>query len=629
MYNDKDWATDHVRDIIQERLEKTSATTPFSFDDAFSDGDDSHADYAFSPVDIRADLARAVSYSQEDNEQDGAEESSCADVTEDTREPLPELPLDTSSLTPTFDANGLDTGFDSVSLSETPVENSEDHHYDVQEKAEVTDEVREQPHTRNGSTPETQHRAVDAEDSHSDPTASDATQESPPPSPPQSELPPDTSASEDEPETPPRETTHERSASTPPLRLSPTSVGSRPASSPSSPPSSISHKPKRSIGPSVFEKIVSRTRPPFLPPKSKDEDMKHLADWESMMKRSRAAEKKRRDALQDRRLARELQVEQSLYIWEKEILPDWKTVYRNPAMRKRWWAGIPTRLRATMWERAVGNSLALSQDTYRICLARAKRALSAGTFPTTSLSLIEEDVRSTLTCLHIFDPDSGPMYGELKDMLYAWVVSRSDEGLGYVKGIARIAAMILLNMSAGPGFIVMKNLLERHCMRSFYGGFSTKNDMEAYYRIFDTLLADGMPKIYFNFKQHHISPAEYLRDWIVPLFLDHLPFEACARLWDVILLEGDAFLYRASLAMLAILESRLFFPDKKELLELLRGENKAALEVARREGRPLNGGIYEIYGVDEETLWDRIEFMNDWWKDSTWNRLLQRELPEI
>ena len=69
------------------------------------------------------------------------------------------------------------------------------------------------------------------------------------------------------------------------------------------------------------------------------------------------------------------------------------------------------------------------------------------------------------------------MYAELKDMLYAWVVSRSDEGLGYVQGIARIAAMILLNMSASPGFIVMKNLLERHCMRSFYGGFSTKNDV--------------------------------------------------------------------------------------------------------------------------------------------------------
>jgi TBC1 domain family member 14 len=116
-------------------------------------------------------------------------------------------------------------------------------------------------------------------------------------------------------------------------------------------------------------------------------------------------------------------------------------------------------------------------DAYRICLARAKRALAAGTFPTTSLGLIDQDIQSTLPSLHIFYPNSGPMYEELKDMLYAWVVSRSDEGMGYIQGTARIAAMILINMSAGPGFIVMKNLLERHCMRSFYGGLSTQDDV--------------------------------------------------------------------------------------------------------------------------------------------------------
>jgi hypothetical protein len=109
------------------------------------------------------------------------------------------------------------------------------------------------------------------------------------------------------------------------------------------------------------------------------------------------------------------------------------------------------------------------------------------------------------------------------------------------------------------------------------------------HRIFDTLLADGMPKskvillhpflhitkpylapVYFNFKQHQISPAAYLPNWLLPLFLDHLPFEACARLWDILLLEGDPFLFRAALGILGVLEPRLFFPDRQELLELLR-----------------------------------------------------------
>ncbi|KAI0756334.1 rab-GTPase-TBC domain-containing protein [Daedaleopsis nitida] len=389
------------------------------------------------------------------------------------------------------------------------------------------------------------------------------------------------------------------------------------------------HRPSKSVGPSMLDKVVSKTRPTWLPPKPRAEDRKHLQDWEEMMKRSRAAEAKRREALQARRLAREQRIEDSISKWEREIVPDWTVVHRNTQLRMLWWQGIPTTLRASMWQNAVGNPLALSRDAYKTCLSRAKRALASGSFPTTVLALLEDDIATTLPSLHLFIPGKGPLYQDLKDMLCAWVVSRSDEGLGYVGGIAKIAAMILINMSPVQGFIVMRNLLERHCLRSFYGGMNSKDDVEAYYRIFDTLLADGMPKIYFNFKQHQVSPAAYLPDWLVPLFLDHLPFEACARVWDVIFLEGDAFLYRAALAVLGVLEPRLFFPDRKELLELLRGENKAALEVGKRNGMPLNNGRYEMYGIDEENLWERIASMDEWWRESTWKRLIERELPDL
>ncbi|KAF6766680.1 rab-GTPase-TBC domain-containing protein [Ephemerocybe angulata] len=390
------------------------------------------------------------------------------------------------------------------------------------------------------------------------------------------------------------------------------------------------HKYNRSSGgPSAFEKVRSKTRPVFLPPKPRQEDDKHMADWQHMMKQSRVAAEKRRKALQDRRLVREKAIEESLHIWEREIVPDWKVVFKNPQLRKLWWRGIPTKLRASMWEKAAGNPLALSKDHFRICSSRAKRALASGVFPQDILGLIEEDVRTTLPGLHIFHHETGPLYSDLKDILYAWVVARSDEGLGYILGAARVAAMMLINLPIQNAFNVMRNLLDRHCLRSFYGGEQAKDDVEAYYRIFDTLLADGMPKIYFNFKQHQISPSAYLLDWLIPLFLNHLPFEACARVWDVLILEGDSFLFRAAIGILAVLEPRLFFPDRRELLELLQGENKPALEVAKRDGISLDGGKYEIYGVDEETLWDRIDQMEDWWKESTWTRLIQRELPDL
>lgn len=73
---------------------------------------------------------------------------------------------------------------------------------------------------------------------------------------------------------------------------------------------------------------------------------------------------------------------------------------------------------------------------------------------------------------------TGPLYEELKELLCAWVVSRSDEGLGYVMGVSKVAAMFLLNMSdKSQVFIAMRNLLERHCLRSFYGGLSSKDDV--------------------------------------------------------------------------------------------------------------------------------------------------------
>ena len=72
------------------------------------------------------------------------------------------------------------------------------------------------------------------------------------------------------------------------------------------------------------------------------------------------AEKKRR-ALQERRFARERRIEESLHTWEKEIVPDWKVVNIKPSLRRLWWNGIPSKLRASIWERAVGNALALSK----------------------------------------------------------------------------------------------------------------------------------------------------------------------------------------------------------------------------------------------------------------------------
>ena len=97
-----------------------------------------------------------------------------------------------------------------------------------------------------------------------------------------------------------------------------------------------------------------------------------------------------------------------------------------------------------------------------------------------------------------------------------------------VVGASRIGAMLLINMAVPQAFIAMRNLMDRHCLRAFYGGPSAKEDVSlassswankvtpvsggsilpvrhvdlvhecgsdaVLTRIFDTLLADCMPK---------------------------------------------------------------------------------------------------------------------------------------
>lgn len=79
---------------------------------------------------------------------------------------------------------------------------------------------------------------------------------------------------------------------------------------------------------------------------------------------------KRRKALNERRMAREKAIEETVHIWERDVLPDWRVVHRNAQLRKLWWRGIPTKLRAPLWAKAVGNGLALSKGRRQLTTTR-------------------------------------------------------------------------------------------------------------------------------------------------------------------------------------------------------------------------------------------------------------------
>ncbi|WWD20397.1 hypothetical protein CI109_104873 [Kwoniella shandongensis] len=386
-------------------------------------------------------------------------------------------------------------------------------------------------------------------------------------------------------------------------------------------------------GVSTFEKVYSHTRPSWLPPKDKVEDATHLHQWEEMMAQSREHEKERQKAEEARRLEKEKRLAMSTPRWET-VLNDKEfsvaKIRSDLGLRKLWFEGIPSHLRGKAWGLAIGNPLAASKDAYRMYASRAKKAIESGRFPQETLERIEKDLDETLVTLKLFGRGS-PVRDDLKEMLCAWVVYRSDEGLGYAPYINLVAAMFLLVSPPSQAFISLINLLSRPCLRAFFT--ETTDEIDAYYRVLENLQADQFPKIYANCKSLGLRVPD---SWFRSLLVEQLPFEASCRLWDQIVLDGDGYIFRATLAIFGFLEPRLYYPDHDEILSILEGHNPAALAIRARErerarlrGEPFDEGIdgkLSSFGLNESALFGWLE--EDGWKERGFERLVVREMPD-
>ncbi|KAK8849766.1 hypothetical protein IAR55_005102 [Kwoniella newhampshirensis] len=419
-----------------------------------------------------------------------------------------------------------------------------------------------------------------------------------------------------------------------PKRLSVISNSSSSHSVSSQPQSNQNHTAGIGVkGVSTFEKVYSHTRPSWLPPKDRVEDETHLHQWEEMMAQSREHEKERQKAAEARRLEKEKRLAMSTPRWEA-LLGDKEfsvaKVKSDLGLRRLWFEGVPSHLRGKAWSLAIGNPLAVSKDAYRMYASRARKAIDSGRLPQSILDQIEQDLDQTLATLRLFRRGS-PVRDDLKEMLCAWVVYRSDEGLGYAPYVNLIAAMFLLVSPPSQAFISLINLLSRPCLRAF--STETTDEIDAYYRVLENLQADQFPKIYANCKNLGLRVPE---SWFRSVLVEQLPFEASCRLWDQIVLDGDGYIFRAALAIFGFLEPRLYYPDHDEILSILEGHNPAALAIRDRErdrarlrGEPFDEGIdgrLSSFGLSETALFGWLE--EDGWKERGFERLVVREMPD-
>lgn len=333
------------------------------------------------------------------------------------------------------------------------------------------------------------------------------------------------------------------------------------------------------------EAVLARTRPSWLPPKSKKEEKRHLKEFQQMMARAAEAEKKR--AAKDQE-ARESKVEMQgsiARIWEQHVLPNWDAVVKEPRTRELWWRGVTPHNRGEVWQRAIGNELELSTTSYEAALARAEALESKiASMPieerTSSreaawLEAIARDVPAVFPELLVFQ-SGGRSHEALRNVLKAYTMYRSD--VGYVYGTHLIAGLLCLSLPAPQAFIVLANMLNRPLPLAFL-----VHDPVAMARTHDLVLSTLKYK--FSHLHAHLTapalalhPDEYLDPLFRCLFAYNLPPGHVARIWDLYAFEGDRALIRAAVAVLGRLESQLY-GSKDEILDLISWRREKAWDL--------------------------------------------------
>lgn len=231
------------------------------------------------------------------------------------------------------------------------------------------------------------------------------------------------------------------------------------------------------------EKVLSRTRPSWLPPKDKKEEKKHLKEYQRMMELSFEAgkaansgneyacspflDKRRAEKTLSRQCARDDTRAVLLRIWEEHVLPNWTQAVREPRTRELWWRGIASRSRAEVWKRAIGNELALTEATYAKALDRAKNVEKEicmqvgghGRKEQIWFDAIDRDVDTTFPDLNMFQSNK-PLHSALVDVLKAYAMYRSD--IGYSHG-----THVSLHQSPFLGWMQLLNRLAHSCLPLF------------------------------------------------------------------------------------------------------------------------------------------------------------------
>ncbi|KAJ5092040.1 hypothetical protein NUU61_006910 [Penicillium alfredii] len=311
------------------------------------------------------------------------------------------------------------------------------------------------------------------------------------------------------------------------------------------------------------EKVLTRTRPSWLPPKDQKEEKKHLKEYKQMMAQSQETEKRKAARAASAQCEKDTTRETLQSLWDQYVCPQWERALREPRTRELWWRGVPPRNRAAIWRRAIGNELELSEETFTKALQRArdlqnkkeadpneknKRLLEC-------FDAIQADVPKAFPDLNLFS-ESGPLRETLINVLQAYCMYRSD--VGYIHGLHTIAALLVLQLpTPASAFLAMANVLNRPLPVAFLTW--DRGAMARTYGLASDTLRYKYPRLATHLRETlRLSEEEIWEPIFRTLLTNGLDLDRISRVWDCWVFEGDRIMIRSAVAILSCLQAQLF-----------------------------------------------------------------------
>ncbi|KTW28822.1 hypothetical protein T552_04115 [Pneumocystis carinii B80] len=166
---------------------------------------------------------------------------------------------------------------------------------------------------------------------------------------------------------------------------------------------------------------------------------------------------------------------------------------------------------------------------------------------------IDMDVYRTMPN-NVFFGGKGPGVPKLRNVLLAF--SRHNTQIGYCQGMNVIAAMLLLtHATEEDAFYVLVSIVENILPPYYFTPdlLASRADQ----RVLTRYVSELCPRIHNHFKKLSVDLEAVTFNWFLTVFTDCLSPEILFRVFDLLFIEGNVYLFRVSIAIIKCKEKQI------------------------------------------------------------------------